>query len=69
MYKFSNIKDSLNEYLLRLVMWRERHIKERTFVMFLALIVGILCGSAALLLKTLIHFFSDIVTSHINITE
>ena len=65
----SSIKERFNEQLLRLVMWRERHIKERTFVIFLALIVGILCGSAALLLKTLIHFFSDIVSSHINITQ
>ncbi len=69
MLNISTIKEQINEQFLRLVMWRERHIKERTFVIFLALIVGILCGSAALLLKTLIHFFSDIVTSHINITQ
>ena len=54
---------------MSLVMWRERHIKEKTFVIFLALLVGILCGCAALLLKTLIHFFSDLVTSHIEITQ
>lgn len=69
MLNISTIKERINEQFLRLVMWRERHIKERTFVIFLALIVGILCGSAALLLKSLIHFFSDIVTSHINITQ
>ena len=69
MLNISTIKERINEQFLRRVMWRERHIKERTFVIFLALIVGILCGSAALLLKTLIHFFSDIVTSHINITQ
>lgn len=54
---------------MSLVMWREHHITERTFVLFLAFIVGILCGSAALLLKMLIHFFSNIVTSHIEITQ
>ncbi len=54
---------------MSLVMWRERHIKEKTFVIFLALIVGVLCGCAALLLKTLIHFFSGLVTSHIEITQ
>lgn len=64
-----NIKTIISDQFMRLVMWRERHIKERTFVIFLALVVGVLCGSAALLLKTLIHFFSDIVTSHINITH
>lgn len=65
----ANIKNIISDQFMRLVMWRERHIKERTFVIFLALVVGVLCGSAALLLKTLIHFFSDIVTSHINITH
>lgn len=65
----SGITKFISDQFMRLVMWRERHIKERTFVIFLALVVGVLCGSAALLLKTLIHFFSDIVTSHINITE
>lgn len=65
----ANIKTIISDQFMRLVMWRERHIKERTFVIFLALVVGVLCGSAALLLKTLIHFFSDIVTSHINITH
>ncbi len=65
----SGITKFISDQFMRLVMWRERHIKEKTFVIFLALVVGVLCGSAALLLKTLIHFFSDIVTSHINITE
>lgn len=69
MLNISSTKERINEQFLKLVMWRERHIKERTFVIFLALIVGILCGSAALLLKTLIHLFSDLVTSHINITH
>lgn len=67
--KVDNITNSLNDKFMSLVMWRERHIKEKTFVIFLALLVGILCGCAALLLKTLIHFFSDLVTSHIEITQ
>ena len=64
-----NIKDLIGDKFMQLVMWRERHIKEHTFVIFLALIVGILCGCAALLLKTLIHFFSDLAISHIDISE
>ena len=64
-----NIKEYISDKFMTLVIWRERHIKERTFVIFLALIVGILCGCAALILKSLIHFFSNIVTSHIEITQ
>ena len=67
--KVDTITNFLNNKFMSLVMWRERHIKEKTFVIFLALLVGILCGCAALLLKTLIHFFSDLVTSHIEITQ
>ena len=64
-----NITDTINDKFMSLVMWRERHIKEKTFVIFLALIVGVLCGCAALFLKMLIHFFSGLVTSHIEITQ
>ena len=67
--KINNITDYISTKFMSLVMWREQHITERTFVLFLAFIVGILCGSAALLLKMLIHFFSNIVTSHIEITQ
>ncbi len=68
-YNIQNIKEYINDKFMTLVIWRERHIKERTFVLFLALIVGILCGCAALLLKSLIHFFSNIVSSHIEISQ
>ncbi len=48
--------------------WRETHIKERTFVIILALIVGLICGFAALILKTLIHSISDMLTSHLQVS-
>ena len=43
---------------MKLLVWRERHIKEKTFVIILALAVGILGGIAALVLKWLIHAIS-----------
>lgn len=58
----------LTDLWLEIVSWRERHIKERNFVVVLALVVGVLCGLAAQLLKYLIHLISDLLTSHINIT-
>ena len=39
-----------HDYGYRFMLWRERHIDEKTFVIILALIVGVLCGFAALLL-------------------
>jgi len=50
------------------VSWRERHIKERSFIIFLALVVGVICGFAAQLLKFLIHVISQVLTSHLSAT-
>lgn len=51
---------------LSFVTWRERHIKERNFVLILAFFVGIFCGVAALVLKFLIHTISAVLTSQVN---
>ena len=46
-----------------LLLWREKHIPEKTFVVLLALIVGITAGLAAVLLKTLIGLIAGWLTS------
>ncbi len=55
----------LYDLFFSFVTWRERHVKEKNFVLVLALLVGILCGCAALVLKLLIHSISDMLTAHI----
>lgn len=55
--------------MLRFARWREKHIREKSFVVFLALLVGITGGFAALLLKWLIHLISSALTSNLNVTE
>lgn len=50
-------------------MWREKHITEKSFVVILALLVGIFCGVAALTLKWLIHNISTFLTSHMHVTQ
>lgn len=57
------------EWMMRFLVWRERHIKEKTFVIFLAFIVGIACGFAALLLKWLIHTIASFLTADASITQ
>ena len=54
---------------MRLLVWREKHISEKTFVVFLALLVGTLGGFAALLLKELIHLISHGLTSGMSATS
>ena len=56
----------IQEAFLSFVTWRERHIKERNFVLILAFFVGIFCGIAALILKFLIHTISGALTAHVN---
>ncbi len=63
-----NISTTGNAWFYRLLMWREKHIKEKNFVLFLALIVGIVCGFAALAFKWLIHYISSSLLLNIDIT-
>lgn len=64
-----NTNTAIYKFFLRLVSWREHHISEKNFVMVLALLVGILCGFAAMLLKWLIHVISDFLVAGVNIEE
>ncbi|WP_289825805.1 chloride channel protein [uncultured Duncaniella sp.] len=64
----NRIGGSLQSAFLALLVWRERHIKERTFVIILALLVGIFGGVAALVLKYLIHLISGLLTAHVSIS-
>ena len=55
-----------NDIFYRVLLWRERHIPEKTFVVVLALIVGTLGGFAALLLKWLVETIAHGLTSHLH---
>jgi len=51
-----------------MLLWRERHVKEKTFLIFLAFVVGVFCGFAALALKWLIHFISGMLNAGFSIS-
>ncbi len=63
------IYKSVHEMWLRFLVWRERHIKEKTFVIMLSLVVGLIAGFAAMALKWLIHVISGSLTSDIQISQ
>ncbi|HOH24802.1 MAG TPA: hypothetical protein PKY68_06925, partial [Bacteroidales bacterium] len=46
---------SEKDWYIKMILWREKHIKESNFVLILSFVVGLLTSLAALLLKTLIH--------------
>ncbi len=49
--------------LIRLVAWRIKSISERKFLYILSIVVGLLSGLAALILKHLIHFIAHELTN------
>ena len=55
------------DWFMKFLLWRDRHIKEKNFVLVLAFFVGIFSGLAAIVLKFLIHFISTVLTSRINL--
>lgn len=63
----SKIRKSARDAFMSFLLWRERHIKEKNFVLVLALLVGIFSGCAAIVLKFLIHFISKVLTAGVNV--
>lgn len=57
------------DWYLRMLLWREKNIKEKNFVLILAFIVGIAGALAALLLKELIHLIQYFLTEKFSIDE
>ncbi|MDO4671537.1 MAG: chloride channel protein, partial [Porphyromonadaceae bacterium] len=54
-------KDNLMkpQWFNQILLWREKHISEKVFVIFLAFVVGILTAFAAILLKLTIHAIQE----------
>lgn len=61
---YSETHNWWTERWINVVVWREKHIGQRSFVVILSLFVGIICGFAAQLLKYLIHIIARALTSH-----
>lgn len=51
------------KFINRLLIWRVRKIKDNQFVIFLSLVIGILSGLSATILKNLVHYTHDFMTN------
>ncbi len=51
-----------NKLLRKLLIWRIKHINYRQFILILSVVVGILSGLAAVILKNTIHFVHSLLT-------
>ncbi len=63
---YSETHNKFTEIWMKFVIWREHHINERNFLLILALVVGVICGFAAQLLKFLIHIISHWLTANVS---
>lgn len=54
--------------LQRFLLWREKHIKEKQFILILSFLVGIFAAFSALLLKFLIHWIQNFLTNNFSAT-
>ena len=48
----------------KLLLWREKRIKEKHFILIISFIVGICTAAAAIILKQLIHFIQHVLTGN-----
>ena len=60
MFPFINIKRQ--RFSRRILIWRNKKISERKFVLVLSFVVGILSGLAAVLLKSTVHYTHHFLT-------
>lgn len=60
--------EKANAILMNVLTWRENHISERTFLLILAFVIGLLSGFAALFLKFLISLIASTLSEHLTIS-
>lgn len=53
----------------KFILWREKKIKEKHFVLFLSFLVGICTAAAAIFLKQLIHFIQYLLTNNMDASQ
>ena len=51
-------------WYLKMLAWREAHIKQRNFILILSFVIGIVSATAAFVLKSIIHLIQHLLTSH-----
>ena len=66
-FKGKQFHMTYNEGYLRLISWREKHIKESNFILILSFVVGLLTSLAAVLLKNMIFWVEKVLTSPFNV--
>lgn len=62
------VSDDNHSWLLRFLCWREKHIKDKHFILILSLLVGIFTALAAYVLKFLVEYIKEFLTENFDST-
>ena len=54
------------EWYNKMIVWREKHVKQKHFILILSFFVGLFASLAAFILKSSIHFIQHLLTSWFN---
>ncbi|MGL5228102.1 MAG: chloride channel protein [Bacteroidales bacterium] len=54
-------------WYLKMLLWRQRNISEKQFLLILSFIIGLLCAFAGVVLKEIIHFIQRLLTDHFSV--
>ncbi len=54
----------LNDIYMSFLSWRERHVKEKHFILVVSFLVGLFTAAAALILKWIIHHIQHLLTEN-----
>ncbi len=57
----------IKDWFDSLLSWREKHIKEKNFILFISFLVGICTAIAAIILKETIHLIQRFLTERMDV--
>ena len=52
----------------RFLLWRDKHIKEKHFILVISFLVGICTAASAIILKQLIHLIQHLLTGNFDVS-
>ena len=53
----------ISSLIKRFLIWRVRKIDDKKFMMFLSVLVGVVVGFAAVIIKNSVHFIQNLLTN------
>ncbi|MCF6242274.1 MAG: chloride channel protein, partial [Bacteroidales bacterium] len=61
--------DRVQQYINQFNKWRELHISQQQFVFFISIIIGLITGVAAYLMKTFVIYLKDFLINRYDADE